>query len=387
MKANPGGYIPPQEVIGRDQLIERLWRILGRQSLLLTAERRMGKTSILRKMAAESPADMLVVFHELEHINSPLEFVQLVYDDVSAYLSQSRRTAQRVRAFLQGLKGMEFGGLIKFPEDLASEWKALLTNTIDDLLDQRGHTLLFLWDEMPMMLGNIKRYHGEHLAEDLLNTLRALRQTYPDFRMVYTGSIGLHHVINSLKRAGYANAPTNDMAKVDVPLLAPQDAQDLVQRLIVGEAIQTKTPAQLAHTIAATVDHCPYYIHHIVEELCQRVPDTPITDIVDECLMAPNDPWDLRHYRDRIATYYLPDEQPFVLSLLDILATASTPLSFEALFDRLKAPIVTEDSETVRDVLRLLHDDHYLIRSSDGMWQFRFALIQRWWRLERGLGT
>lgn len=387
MKANPGGYIPPQEVIGRDQLIERLWRILGRQSLLLTAERRMGKTSILRKMAAESPADMRVIFHELEHINSPLEFVQLVYDDVSAYLSQSRRTAQRVRAFLQGLKGMELGGLVKFPDILAPEWKALLTNTIDDLLDQRGHTLLFLWDEMPMMLGNIKRYHGEHLAEDLLNTLRALRQTYPDFRMVYTGSIGLHHVINSLKRAGYANAPTNDMAKVDVPPLAPQDAQDLAQRLIAGEAIQTKTPAQLAPTIAAAVDYCPYYIHHIVEELCQRVPDTPITDIVDECLMASNDPWDLRHYRDRIATYYLPDAQPFVLSLLDILATASTPLSFDALFDRLKAHIATEDSETVRDVLRLLHDDHYLTRSSDGTWQFRFALIQRWWRLERGLGT
>jgi len=387
MKANPGGYIPPQEVIGRDQLIERLWRILGRQSLLLTAERRMGKTSILRKMAAESPADMRVIFHELEHINSPLEFVQLVYDDVSAYLSQSRRTAQRVRAFLQGLKGMELGGLVKFPDILAPEWKALLTNTIDDLLDQRGHTLLFLWDEMPMMLGNIQRYHGEHLAEDLLNTLRALRQTYPDFRMVYTGSIGLHHVINSLKRAGYANAPTNDMAKVDVPPLAPQDAQDLAQRLIAGEAIQTKTPAQLAPTIAAAVDYCPYYIHHIVEELCQRVPDTPITDIVDECLMASNDPWDLRHYRDRIATYYLPDEQPFVLSLLDILATASTPLSFDALFDRLKAHIATEDSETVRDVLRLLHDDHYLTRSSDGTWQFRFALIQRWWRLERGLGT
>jgi hypothetical protein len=387
MKANPGGYIPPQEVIGRDQLIERLWRILARQSLLLTAERRMGKTSILRKMRDESPADILVVFHELEHINSPLEFVQLVYDDVSAYLSQSRRTAQRVRAFLQGLKGLEVGGLVKFPDILAPEWKALLTNTIDDLLDQRGHMLLFLWDEMPMMLGNIKRYHGEHLAEDLLNTLRALRQTYPDFRMVYTGSIGLHHVISSLKRTGYANAPTNDMAKVDVPPLAPLDAQDLAQRLIAGEAIQTRTPAQLAHTIAAAVDYCPYYIHHIVEELCQRVPDTPIPDIVDECLMASNDPWDLRHYRDRIATYYLPDEQAFVLSLLDILATASTPLSFEALFDRLKAHIATEDSETVRDVLRLLHDDHYLTRSSAGTWRFRFTLIQRWWRLERGLGT
>lgn len=78
MKANPGGYIPPSEVIGRDQLLAQLWRVLKRQSLVLTAERRMGKTSILRKMEAEAPAGVQVVFHELEHINTPLEFVQMM---------------------------------------------------------------------------------------------------------------------------------------------------------------------------------------------------------------------------------------------------------------------------------------------------------------------
>jgi hypothetical protein len=300
MKANPGGYIPPHEVIGRDQLIERLWRILARQSLVLTAERRTGKTSILRKMEAEPPADMLVVFHELENFNTPLEFVQLVFNDVSKYLSRSQRTAQRVHGFLQRLGGIEIGGLIKFPDSLASEWKPLLTHTIEDLIDQRGHALLFLWDELPMMLGNIKRYHGEHMAEDLLNTLRALRQMYPSFRMVYTGSIGLHHVITSLKRMGYANDPTNDMQKVDVPTLSPPDAAELARQLIEGEAIQTVAVEQLAHTIATAADYRPYYIHHMVEELCQCAPDTPVADLVDACLMAPNDPWDLRHYRDRI---------------------------------------------------------------------------------------
>ena len=348
MRANPGGYIPPHEVIGRDQLIARLWRILARQSLVLTAERRMGKTSILRKMEAEPPANMIVVFHELENINTPLEFVQLVFNDVSNYLSRRQRTAHRVPGFLQRLGGVEVGGLIKFPERLASEWKTLLTDTIADLLDQHEHALLFLWDELPMMLGNIKRYHGEHLAEDLLNTLRALRQRYPGFRMVYTGSIGLHHVITSLKRMAYANDPTNDMQKVDVPPLSPPDAEELARQLIEGEAIQSEALERLAHTIAAAVDHCPYYIHHIVEALCQCDPDTPVADIVADCLMAPNDPWDLRHYRDRIDTYYRPDQQPFVLHLLDILAIINTPLAFEALFDRLKAHIVTEDSEMVR---------------------------------------
>ncbi|MGE3540151.1 MAG: AAA family ATPase [Candidatus Tectimicrobiota bacterium] len=387
MMANPGGYIPPHEVVGRDQLIAQLWRRLARQSLVLTAERRMGKTSILRKMEAEHPPDMLVVYHELEHINTPLEFVQLVYDDVHTHLSRSQRTARRVREFLQNLGGLEVGDLIKFPEASAPAWKALLTHTIADLLEHQEHTLLFLWDEMPMMLGNITRYHGEPLAEELLNTLRAMRQTHAGFRMVFTGSIGLHHVLTSLKRAGYANDPTNDMYKVDVPPLTPQDAQLLAQRLIEGENLQAENPACLARSIAAAVDHCPYYIHHIVERLCQEPAPTPVAEIVDDCLTASNDPWDLRHYRERIATYYLPEELPFVLHLLDILATASAPLPFDSLFERLKASCATEDAEMVRAVLGLLHEDHYVTRQRDGTWQWRFALIQRWWRLERGLGV
>jgi hypothetical protein len=45
MKTNPGGQLAANEVIGRDRLIAKLWQILERQSLVLTAERRMGKTS------------------------------------------------------------------------------------------------------------------------------------------------------------------------------------------------------------------------------------------------------------------------------------------------------------------------------------------------------
>ena len=73
MKANPGGYIPPEDVIGRDELIQRLWRILERQSLVLCSERRMGKTSIIKKMIAEAPKDkFLPIYRDLEGVKTPL---------------------------------------------------------------------------------------------------------------------------------------------------------------------------------------------------------------------------------------------------------------------------------------------------------------------------
>jgi hypothetical protein len=54
MKANPGGTIGPKEVIGRDQLIADLWRALDSQSVVLTSERRIGKSTVIQKMQKES---------------------------------------------------------------------------------------------------------------------------------------------------------------------------------------------------------------------------------------------------------------------------------------------------------------------------------------------
>ena len=387
MRANPGGSIPPNEVVGRDRLIERLWTTLERQSLVLTAERRMGKTSILKKMQAEPRSGKLLFFRDLEGINTPLAFVQVVFDDVRQFLSRRQRTTRRVAELMKELGGFEVGGVVKFPEQLAADWKSLLNRTIEDLCEHQEEALVFLWDELPMMLQNIKRRNDEAVAEDLLNTLRSLRQMYSGLRMVFTGSIGLHHVITSLKNAGYSNAPTNDMRKIDVPPLLPEDAQTLALKLLKGEEIETDTPKQLAGEIAEAVDNCPYYIHHVVDAL-RLQPERPVGDIMSECLIASNDPWDLRHYRERIDTYY-PGTEQTVLDLLDILAATDAPLAFDEVFNRLKSRRTATDveSETVREVLRLLREDHYITLNTESRYGFQFSVVQRWWRLDRGLAT
>ena len=100
MRVNPGGKIPPEDVLGRDKLIQRLWRVLERQSVVLSAERRMGKTCIVKKMTAECPRDKLAVYRELEGVRTPLEFAQIVFDDVAAHSSNLVQTRGKVKDFL-----------------------------------------------------------------------------------------------------------------------------------------------------------------------------------------------------------------------------------------------------------------------------------------------
>jgi hypothetical protein len=185
MKTNPGGQIATSDIIGRDELVAHLWDVLLRQSLVLTAERRMGKTSVILKMRAEATADKLPIYRDLEPVHTPLEFTQLVFDDVSTYLSRFNRTTTRVHQLLSQVSGAEVKGLIKLPDVAAPHWKTLLSRTMEDLAEHQERTIIMLWDELPLMLYNVKRRMGEDTAMEILDTLRALRQTHAGLRMVF----------------------------------------------------------------------------------------------------------------------------------------------------------------------------------------------------------
>jgi hypothetical protein len=77
MKTNPGGQLSPGEILGRQPFIARLWELLDRQSVLMTAERRIGKTCIITKMCAEPPAPWVPVYQDLERVHSTSEFALL----------------------------------------------------------------------------------------------------------------------------------------------------------------------------------------------------------------------------------------------------------------------------------------------------------------------
>lgn len=300
---------------------------------------------------------------------------------MEAYLSGLRRTATRTRQLLKQLGGTELMG-IKLPEFAAPHWKRLLTETIADLVENQDRKVILLWDEVPYMLSNI----GDEAAMEVLDTLRSLRQMYPDVRMVFTGSIGLHHVVASLKKAGYINEPTNDMYAVDIPPLSETDATDLARQLLKGEKISTSDLAGTATAIAQAVNGIPFYIHHLIIKLKSRdgvINAAKINETIEDCLIDPLNPWKLDHYRERIDHYYKDEQRYYALNLLDILAASEQPLLFEQLLNRLRLEPETQDKEITRTVLKLLQRDYYIIQKRDRTFRFRYPLIQHYWELLR----
>ena len=198
MKANPGGAVSPENVMGRDRLIDRLWATLKHQSLVLVAERRMGKTCIIKKMEAQPPDGTMIRVRDVGGVSSPIEFVERVAEDVEKHLNGFQKTATKAKESWASLGGTQILG-VKLPTIAAPHWKALLEHILGDLAQHGDRPVILCWDELPWMLQKIARSEGETVVMDLLDTLRGLRQTHANLRMIYTGSIGLHHVVTALR--------------------------------------------------------------------------------------------------------------------------------------------------------------------------------------------
>lgn len=394
MKANPGGQIDLKEVVGRTQLIENMWDTLEQQSIRMVAERRIGKTTIIKKLRSEPREGWLTIFQDLEQYHTAVEFSVAIYKEVAQRLPESKKLLGRTAALLKSLGGVEVAGIIKFPASTkALPWKDILNTAIQDLIHAQAESaqkVLFLWDEMPFMLANIKERESEKVAMEVLDLLRSLRQTHGEngLRMVITGSIGLHHVISALKKENYANSPVNDTLLFEVLPLTLEYAVELAIKLIEGEAIPCDSITPCAEVIAEISDQFPFYIHHIVKALKlsgERGSPESVVKIVQKQLLDANDPWELNHYRERIPGYYGKEHENVVLAILDSLAESEQPVSLKALITDLKSSGIDETREVINELLRLIRQDHYLSRNDEGHYLFQFPLLQKWWKLYRGL--
>ena len=74
-----------------------------------------------------------------------------------------------------------------------------------------------------------------------------------------------------------------------------------------------------------------------------------------------------------------------VLHILDAIAAANEPLALNSIRKAVSAQTPSDDTEQLRNLLKLLQQDHYLDRDAEGHYAFRFPLIRRWWRFDRSL--
>lgn len=389
MKPNPGGQLSPEQIVGRDALITDMWGILEGRSIYMNDLRRIGKTQIMVKMHARPPENWVTVKSDLGGIHSAAEFATLAYRQSSDVLGKRQRTLRSMTDLLGKAAGMEIAGLVKLSDGSPAPWKEVLRRTFADIEEAMiaqgpGFRMVFFWDEVPYLLDNIAKREGHAVSMEVLDALRSLGQDFDRIRLLLTGSIGIHHILNELKQQGYNGSPLNRMELVQPGPIQPVDGIALSQALIEGQAITCAEPTSCAAVIAEAVGHVPFYIHKLISRLPRGASATSesITAVLDHEITSDNNDWDLDHYSERLRPYYGSQEK-LALLVLDAVAIAGE-LGFQEVRRQVASQMPVDD-ETLRHLLKLLCMDHYLIRTEANSYRFYLTLIRRWWCLSRSL--
>lgn len=391
---------------GREAFINELWSTLegyppetNGRSIYINDLRRIGKTRILEHMEDDPRPGFRVMKRDVEGINSADVFAQEVYRDTLIFLNKWRRFggwAVRTRDACGGFGIWQ----LKIPEYRYLPCERLLRKTfghLNECLAKKDERLVCIWDELPALLENIIDRHGSCLKEGvleasrLLDTLRAVRQECSQICMIFTGSIGMHHILNKLRRNGYQGRPLNDMKPMAPGPLVPEEGKALAARFL---SKRKKLPEDMLDTCAETVStgvgHIPYYIEGLVNTLPSDMSPSSITPEKIQKILADrlaNSDWDLRYFEERIPNLYGRENVFLVNKILDYLAETRNPVTEKEIVDWInRVAKKGVEASMVHELMDLLVNDHYAVKMGDPVtYSFRSSLIRRWWCMNHGL--
>jgi hypothetical protein len=379
----------PSHIVGRDAFIALVWGLLAQFSLYMNDLRRIGKTRIIRKMHAEVPTGWLAAFSDLEGTHTAEEFAALVYKDSAAVLKGKKGVLRKMSALLGKAAGLEVMGVIKLPDGQNAPWKDVLRTTFDDMVDALSELpdtrMVFFWDEVPFMLENIANRQGKETAMEVLDILRELSQRHDSIRLLLTGSIGIHHVLRSLWGDGYKGSPLNHMKLIQPGPLEPEHAASFAKSEISRRGLSCEAPDFCAAMLSELVSNVPFYIENLAARLPLGVSLTPalMEAELETELRSDTSDWDLDYYRRRVKAVF-PQHEKLVLAILDTIAGSDSALSFQEV-RMLVSARAEVDEEVLREHLKLLCMDHYLVRDDANAYRFYLPLIRRWWKINRSL--
>jgi len=388
-------------VFGRDKIVELIWRRLEEKSIIFVAERRVGKTTVLDVIKEKYDDNCIVIYSDLEKISSPIELVENVLNSTYEYQNK-RGKAFKLFEDAKGLfQNIEQIGKVKFSKEKEREWKSLLMKAIHSICKQSNERVVFLWDEIPYMLQKIhsnekKSDTTENSAIDIMDTLRALMGEIDNLRFVYTGSIGLHHVISEIA-GDLPSQPTNDMQTIELKPLTEIYAKEMTESYLEKEMVEY-SDNDIVEIIYTECDRIPFYIENIIKKL-SLIEDEITVEIVKneiaKIIIDANNELEMEHFRDRLSKYYLGSTKDtnnheikradIAKELLNFLAIADEPKSIDECNMYLKSVYSLENRDLTIKLLDFLAKDYYIAKDASNKYSFCFTLIKRWWIMAEGL--
>lgn len=367
------------------------------EHLLLVAQRRIGKTSLMRQ-ASRLIKDRYICLHvDLQEAASAADAIAELSVETHQYQSLWGKTkdifANITKTATDKIDALQVADLkVTLRSGLTEgDWRAKGDRLFAILAESKQPVVIFL-DEVPILVSRLLKGDDYTItperrtqADAFMSWLRANSLKHQGkVRLVVTGSIGLEPI---LKQAGLS-ATINHFAPFELGPWTVEAAQGCIEALAQGKNLVFQEGA-----IAQMVEHLgiciPYHVQLFFDQvyqnckLCQieTVSKELVTEIYQTKMLSTRGHAELSHLEERLKLVLGPALHPLALDLLTETAVTGylTPEA-SAVFGREYsiANDIARPEDVVREVLNILEHDGYLQKEGQ-RYLFVSRLVQDWW--------
>lgn len=397
-----GSPLDPEDLWFRDDFIESLWEILRSEHLLLTAPRRTGKTSVMDHMAARPQGGFSAISVFVQDLDHPSEFLLTMLDAFQSKHPQLFRqifksSSSWIGSVLERVGEVEFAGFkiaLREQNSKGSEqWRSLGDHEFFELVRRSKVKLLFIVDEFPDLILNMKRNHPE-LVRPFLGWFRGhCVNPHPKrdtIRWLLGGSVNLSSTLDAMGSIDLINSLHDER----LPVLTSSQVQEFVHRMLSDRSVemQQAIPCEVAQRLGRPV---PLFLQMITQDLYriwkrERRP-LELEDVntaFSELIVSSAARDKLQHYYSRINQYYDEPKRSAAYGLLAKLSRSQDGFARKTLEQEFERVVQTlgnnlpdhERKRIFNQLLRDLENDFYIAETPDGKFDFASGLLKAWWR-------
>jgi uncharacterized protein len=389
MKLSIGRIAIGDNFFERENVINDLYEALNEGgNLLLSAPRRVGKTSVIQYIQDNPRLGYYPVYVDTEDINDSNNFFKtllmaiLDVDNKNKFQKAIEKAGKKVKGFFSSIDAIDIAGVLSIdfddkessPIDYYEKFKSFLDN-----IDLDGNKILLLVDEFPVTIEQIRDESGEEAAKNFLKLNRAIRQNgklNKKISFIYTGSIGLLSVVRRIN----ATADINDIQQYKLKPLSESEAMLLTSRLLASYSIHVEEHIINYLLIEKIEWFIPFHIQLAVKEIRDHyrikagVVDKAFIDSAFNELIL-NGSLYLEHYRGRLSQVFNRFEVNLAHEILKKLSNTNSISEYE-----LHDLAVKHDlSKSFKSIMLTLEYDGYITEVDDKKWRFYSPILKQWW--------
>ena len=389
MKSMTGPWVSGNDFFDRDAELDMLGtRVREGNHVLLSGQRRMGKTSIVQELGRRLEADgWIFLFIDIEGAKCGEDVIAGIAGVVHSIRPIALRFAQSVMGWVA--ENVEEIGALDFSVKIRGglndgNWQRHGEQLLHDCATQDKRVLLVI-DELPIFLKRMRHRDGDaNRVEEFLSWLRGVVQSLGDKSpvLILSGSIGLEPLV---RRLGLSDR-INHLFPIR---LGPWNRETSIKCFNClatshGLRVEDGVPGAVYDALGIGIPHHIQSFFARLRDFAKlqrrdRITVLNVGEVYQTELLGPSGQNDLVHYETRLKDAM--DEESHSIAM-EILAETATRdvftqdarLSLETGYSKL----IDSISERVADALEVLVHDGYLEAVGD-TYRFPSHLLKDWW--------